>query len=524
MKPTLFFYLFLLSGCQQIAPTNINRIEEQRNVNNQSEIDKSILPSNYEITGFSKCPIDREALQTLIHVKNGFLIPNSNLGNTVNNTSLSIEEMNQWLHVFSRMENSFPPAVFNIDDERQVSFFIFDGTWNDKDNGEPNTVPAKLHHQLIQSQDHRVKTHYYHGVGTRTTFIKELSEGVTGNGAEERAIQALDELKAQTEKTGIAPHVYSIGFSRGAASARHFLNLVDDYYFQEKSFHSSENLLFSKPRLYSMLFDTVATGQLDNLRLEIPLSTMSVIHFVATSEERTHFPITRINVPTNDLIIEETIVEVDLPGVHSDIGGGYGDTLEKLSHSLANLWLEKQGIYLPSIDYDIQALLNMGRNDSRWLPLGKIDSNNKRKESPNKVTEQFTLTDPNIETDLNEILERIALAESNMETNLNEMLERAALLATSATQALLRQRQKIDSGEKQTFQGLVINLYPKDYSLKVNTNCPESVSINKNEGVIEVLGQPFIALTPEYLKQLRSTYGLINTYPVPNKKNYIPSK
>ncbi|WP_217875493.1 T6SS phospholipase effector Tle1-like catalytic domain-containing protein [Pseudoalteromonas shioyasakiensis] len=506
MKSMLLFFLLLLSGCQQIKVTNNNKTDATH-PHFKSKIDKSILPSNYEIKGFAECPMDLEGLQTLIDVKNGTLIPNSVAGKKVNNIPLSISEMNEWSEVFNQIEGSFPPAVFNIDDDREVYFFIFDGTWNDKDSKKPRTIPAKLFEQLIQleSKDARINVKYYPGVGTRTSIAGELWEGFTGSGAKERADKALHELEMQIENMKKKPHVYTIGFSRGAASARHFLNLVNDLYSKEQLFNQTENSLYSKPRLYSMLFDTVATGQSTELTLNIPASVTSVIHFVAASEERVFFPVTRINAPTDNVIVDDRIVEVNLPGVHSDIGGGYGDTLEQLSHLLANLWLERQGIYLKKTNYDIQAYLNNGKNDSRWLRLGSPKNNIKRKESV-KVSKEQTITN-----------------ELDTKFDVMEMLERAALSANSANQALLKLKQDIKSGKKKTFQGLVINLTAIDNSLRIETNCPENVSINKDKGLIEVLGQPFIQLTPMYLEQLRSTYGLINTYPPLKKENYVPN-
>lgn len=214
---------------------------------------------------------------------------------------------------------------------------------------------------------------------------------------------------------------------------------------------------------------------------------------------------TRINLPTDNVIVDDRIVEVNLPGVHSDIGGGYGDNLEQLSHLLANLWLERQGIYLKKPNYDIQAYLNNGKNDSRWLQLGSPKSNIKRKESV-KVSKEQAITN-----------------ELDTKFDVMEMLERAALSANSAYQSLLKLKQDIKSGKKKTFQGLVINLTAIDNSLRIETNCPENVSINKDKGLIEVLGQPFIQLTPTYLELLRSTYGLINTYPPLKKENYVPN-
>ncbi|SDG90450.1 DUF2235 domain-containing protein [Janthinobacterium sp. YR213] len=108
---------------------------------------------------------------------------------------------------------------------------VFDGTWNDKEDPDPpRTVPVQLANDLAELAltDPLVQPHYYEGVGTREWVLLRLWDGATGHGTIERAGFALLDLKADTSANGgVVPYVYVIGFSRGAASARHFLNLAD---------------------------------------------------------------------------------------------------------------------------------------------------------------------------------------------------------------------------------------------------------------------------------------------------------
>lgn len=417
---------------------------------------------------------------------------------------MSIEEMSQWHYFFSRVDSIFPPAVFTPFDKKQAYFFIFDGTWNDKDNGEEATVPAKLYEQLIELKkiNPRIEVQYFSGVGTRTSFFNKVWEGITGQGTKERANDAFTSFKSVIKEANEASHVYAIGFSRGAASARHFLNLVDQYYSSEHISNQINDSLFSEPRIYSMLFDTVATGQLDNLRLDIPEDVKSVVHFVATSEERVFFPVVRINQPTNGEDYEKRFFEFNLPGVHSDIGGGYGDALEKFSHLLATTWLNKQGVYIDLPKYDIQHLLNMGKNDSRWFKFGGLS---------NEVRQEVKL----------DVMENAQPDYSNLDEPLTKLMEDLGLVALSAQQNLKKLKEDMKMGKKKTFQGLVLNLFLVNDSLTIQTNCSDYISFNIGEGYVEVLGQPFITLTPEYLQELSSSYGLINSYPFIDRNNYI---
>jgi hypothetical protein len=493
MKKILVISLFLLIGCQNIK-------DDQINLPQDIEIDKAILPNNYQVVGFSECPINNEDLQTIINVNNGILIPDSGKSSDVDNISLSVPQMNEWLYSFNQIDSLHPPVIFDTQSNRQVHFFIFDGTWNNKDNGDPKTIPAKIYKELINlnPKDSRINVNYYSGVGTETTPFGKLQEGISGKGSKERAINAFAELKKHISVTKQKPHIYAIGFSRGAATARHFLNLVDDYYLQNAS---NTNSLFSKPRLYSMLFDTVATGQVDTLKLEIPNTVTSIIHFVAASEERLYFPIVRLNKKPLYSSYEGKMVEIDLPGVHSDIGGGYNDELEKLTYTLALKWLGKQGIYLPNKNKDVQSILNMGMNDSRWLKLGAPNNNAKRTD----ITKNALNTLPS----------------DSFNLNFDQLMEPYLLSAMSAKQEYLNQVKDLELGKKKTFQGLVINLFLNNNTLSLQTNCPNYVSVNKDQGIIEVINKPFIWLTPEYLKYLGSNHGVINTYPPLNKENFI---
>lgn len=503
MKSLLVLILFLIPACSLTVIDSANNKESIQNVKKRPAVDKSILPITYQIEGFSSCPLNSESLQTIVDIHNGVLKPKSEEAKKINNLPMSNKEMGQWYKLFGDLESAYIPSVLTEFDHKDVYFFIFDGTWNDKDSDMPKTIPAKLYDQLneLETRNPRVNTYYYPGVGTRTNIVKKIIDGTTGNGAVDKANNALDQLKKIVNSSGDAPHIYAIGFSRGAATARHFINLVDEYYNNEKIIGAPSLTLFSEPRIYAMLFDTVATGQLDKLNLDIPMSVTSVVHLVATSEQRIYFPVVRVNKSENERTGVNKIYEFDLPGVHSDIGGGYGDALEELSYLFASKWLEKQGLYINVHDSGVQELLNMGKNDSRWLKIGKPDDSGTR--------ESLELEH---QKDKNEGLVDIAKSKDDIVKNFNELITGLSLEVIAAKQELKKLEQEHASGKIEKFKGLALNTYLNGNQLIVRTNCPDDVSVNMEEGSIDVLKYPFIYLTSQYINNMRMSYGLINFY------------
>ena len=126
------------------------------------------------------------------------------------------------------------------------------------------------------------------------------------------------------------------GFSRGAAAARHFVNVID-----QKSDHPLVQAITKTPAIrlkagfdwasrddvriaFVGLFDTVESSF--NPRVNIHLhadSAERVVHLTAQDEVRKHFPLSRITRDAVGSTIPAHFTELALPGAHSDIGGGY---------------------------------------------------------------------------------------------------------------------------------------------------------------------------------------------------------
>ncbi len=126
------------------------------------------------------------------------------------------------------------------------------------------------------------------------------------------------------------------GFSRGAAAARHFVNVID-----QKSDHPLVQAITKTPAIrlkagfdwasrddvriaFVGLFDTVESSF--NPRVNIHLHAdcaERVVHLTAQDEVRKHFPLSRITRDAVGSTIPAHFTELALPGAHSDIGGGY---------------------------------------------------------------------------------------------------------------------------------------------------------------------------------------------------------
>ena len=295
--------------------------------------------------------------------------------------ALTIPEMNQWSIASWRLESLHVPDVrFSLDGKPWPIFVaVFDGTWNDKeDPGLQRTVPAQLADDLaaLARTEPLVHPHYYEGVGTRESGLLKFWDGATGRGTVERAERALSDLKAATAANGgVVPYVYAIGFSRGAASARHFLNLMDSLPAGAEAVRSS-----------ALLFDTVATGQTHRLALGVPASNDLTVQIVATREARFAFPYVPLQTdaaehPSLAGGNSDKVVEVQVPGAHSDIGGGYDDGIWKLSLAMSRALLTRQGLAIARGEAmsDMQAILNLGRHDSDWVKLPIAGSGDTRR-------------------------------------------------------------------------------------------------------------------------------------------------
>ena len=319
------------------------------------------------------------------------------MSDTSKTIPLTNEQKQEWVTALNQVNDAPIPAVSGDAStcaNTKVYVVSFDGTWNDRDavpQGEVPTIPAQLEKELSAHYGPSLQGHYYPGVGTREDQMQAMADGMTGNGAELKAEQAFTDYTAQAkawikQDPSVNIEVVVMGFSRGAASARHFMNLVDERgvpadegrWEWDSSSYGRMHIPGAEHRDYdgnylrspgsvhtsALLYDTVATGQENNLKLGIPASTDYVVHLTSKDEQRLTFALTTVEgaqFDTNHL----RSLEMSLPGVHSDLGGGYPGGVDVLSKYAGEEVLKKFGLPV-SPGAPPLAALNDGMHDSRW--------------------------------------------------------------------------------------------------------------------------------------------------------------
>lgn len=197
-----------------------------------------------------------------------------------------------------------------------MALYAFDGTWNEEhDAGEygRNTNVVKF----VAAYQGNTRC-YTKGIGTRHGFIGKLIGGAFGVGGRSRIAEAQKRLQecflAGDETVDI------VGFSRGAALAIHFANVIGRMQVRTQS---GEKV---RPRVRFLgLWDLVAAFgipidlgplrfQRINLgyKLTLPDHVDYCFHAVALDERRKAFRYTRV----------ENAYQVWFRGAHSDVGGG----------------------------------------------------------------------------------------------------------------------------------------------------------------------------------------------------------
>lgn len=253
---------------------------------------------------------------------------------------------------------------------------FFDGTGNNKFNDTKNTnrAPtniAKLHEAYEQAKPNHYKI-YIEGIGTKQNkddYTFGLGFAIGETGGEERLHEARAELTKVLKNlpVSIGEIVFDVfGFSRGAAQARHFVNMINhglpDLHGKKETVSLwdvklNPNLLMARTpysqhqgsgkgptrRMVDIypsskvktrvrfvgLYDSVGSfywpGNDDEGNFNLNLkagSAQYVYHLVAGQEVREKFPLTSVK---NGPSAPAHFVELTGVGVHSDIGGGYAD-------------------------------------------------------------------------------------------------------------------------------------------------------------------------------------------------------
>jgi uncharacterized protein (DUF2235 family) len=184
-----------------------------------------------------------------------------------------------------------------------MALYAFDGTWqHDYSDPEQDTNVVWFRDAYADGG-----VFYAAGVGTRFGWLGAAIGAMTGAGGRRRIRQALDAF--QRFQTAGDRKVDIIGFSRGAALALHFANSLP---------------ADTKVRFLG-LFDTVPSFGIpgNNIdlgwKLRLAARVEHCCHAMALNEARYNFPLHRLE-PSPHLS------EVWFRGVHSDVGGGNGNS------------------------------------------------------------------------------------------------------------------------------------------------------------------------------------------------------
>jgi len=169
----------------------------------------------------------------------------------------------------------------------------------------------------------------YYKIGVGSTAGTLFLGGFSGAGATSRIDDAYEEAVSHFNKK---ENIYRkkkyldvFGFSRGAALARHFVNMVKYLKIPDKTnggFHDIELRFLG-------IFDTVGSfglpGNMIDSGFDFHLDRDFVkrtVHLTAEHEKRGLFDLTSIKKSNNETL-PGTCLEKSFPGAHSDVGGGY---------------------------------------------------------------------------------------------------------------------------------------------------------------------------------------------------------
>jgi len=192
-----------------------------------------------------------------------------------------------------------------------MALYAFDGTGNEDE------VDSREDSNVVKFRDaYSGATVYLDGIGTRRGLLGKVVGGLTGAGGRKRikeALEALDQKVAGGDRI-----IDIVGFSRGAALALHFANVLI-----KKQPDATVRFLG--------LWDTVPSfglpGNDINIgwTLTLPNHVVRCNHAIALDERRKGFPLTPVKTAKEERPGASRLTEVWFRGVHSDVGGGNGN-------------------------------------------------------------------------------------------------------------------------------------------------------------------------------------------------------
>lgn len=222
-----------------------------------------------------------------------------------------------------------------------MALYAFDGTGSDwmGENIAKNTNVARFLEYYGNLETANVSLavlsddeEYIAGIGTRLGPLGKLFGGFNGAGGRTRVRELIRHFEQNWLRGDSVIDV--IGFSRGAALALHFCNaLADGIDINGTDVHPSVRFLglwdtvpaFGLPGILIDAFHPINLGW----RLNIPANVKKCCHALALDENRQAFQVHRpkvLNPATPGQENGTVLEELWFRGVHSDVGGGNGQT------------------------------------------------------------------------------------------------------------------------------------------------------------------------------------------------------
>jgi len=300
------------------------------------------------------------------------------------------EEQKTKLHDLGGMSSVIVPRVNDGKPGVYTLVVAFDGTNNDLFNtpeSENATVVGRLYQDVLD-EVHKgsenasipvdaLSAYYYPGPGCPSWVACPFDSAVGwSTWLTARSAVTDVEKKVANLDSGIREiRVVVIGFSRGAATSRYFLNLL-----------ASKSLVnvWGEPlkiRSYALLFDTVATGMANYLDLALPANLEFAYHFVAQNETRKFFGLVvdadegyESNPLAELFYFPKRIVTIEVPGAHSDLGDSYKKGAGMAVTQFARVTMARMGLRPNLRDYDCALPENSEQPGCRVLDEGLHDS------------------------------------------------------------------------------------------------------------------------------------------------------
>jgi len=282
------------------------------------------------------------------------------MGSILSNKSVSYHSPSSedWEEYKKNIESFKEFKVPKIFDEKNKHDYLFialaDGTENDMKEPSKYTNIAKIREELKDNTNPNIATFYKDGVGTYEgkgnilDKTKAKFDAALSLSHEERVKEIYEEFSKQaniwkSKDPNANISIVEVGFSRGSGVVSLLNQMIHEKGIKDTEtkkiingkLQATGDYLISPGQISQsvLLYDPVTTSMKENMSLSN--STVSALQINAKDEYRNFFPLSKIAQGEHQL-------EINLPGCHTDIGGGYDKNgLSLYSKNIGNQYLNK---------------------------------------------------------------------------------------------------------------------------------------------------------------------------------------